>query len=127
MPWSDGEDGLRIWTPNAGRQTQFLSSPAYEALYGGAAGGGKSEALLMGSLRGVHLPTYRALLLRRTFKELERSLIPRSVECYGGLPNAEYNQAMTVLEDAFLGLKPVDTACREFTSEVNALLTSEVF
>lgn len=40
---------------------------------------------------------------------------------------SEYNQAMTVLDDAFLGLKPVEDACREFTAEINALLKSEVF
>lgn len=40
---------------------------------------------------------------------------------------AEYNQAMTVLQDAFLGLKPVDAACREFASEVNTLLSAGVF
>lgn len=40
---------------------------------------------------------------------------------------AEYNQAMSVLDDAFLGLKPVDQACREFAAAVDTLLTSEVF
>lgn len=40
---------------------------------------------------------------------------------------AEYTQIMTLLQDAFLGLKPVETACIEFTREVNALLKTEVF
>ena len=31
-----------LWKPNAGPQTKFLASPAHEALYGGAAGGGKA-------------------------------------------------------------------------------------
>ena len=59
-------------------QTEFLASPAFEAFFGGAAGPGKSSALLMGSLRFLEEPSYRALLLRRTFPELQRSLIDRS-------------------------------------------------
>lgn len=70
------------WRPNPGPQTRFLASTAFEALYGGAAGGGKSDALLMGALRYVDRPTYRALLLRRTFPELLRSLIPKSFTRY---------------------------------------------
>lgn len=77
------------WRPNAGPQSKFLASNAFEALYGGAAGGGKSDALLMGALRYVHVSSYRALLLRRTFPELLRSLIPKSFTRYlaiGGRP-----------------------------------------
>lgn len=78
-----------IWRPNPGPQTRFLASTAFEALYGGAAGGGKSDALLMGALRFAHIPGYRALLLRRTYPELLRSLIPKSFLRYlpiGGKP-----------------------------------------
>lgn len=39
-------------------------------MYGGAAGGGKSDALLMGALQFVHVPGYAALLLRKTFTDL---------------------------------------------------------
>ncbi len=39
-------------------------------MYGGAAGGGKSDALLMGALQFVHVPGYACLLLRRTFTDL---------------------------------------------------------
>jgi len=66
------------WRANVGPQARFLRCTAYEALYGGAAGGGKSDALLMAALRFVGVPAYRALLLRRTFPELQRSLIARS-------------------------------------------------
>lgn len=44
--------------------------PQREALYGGAAGGGKSDALLMAALQYVDVPGYAALLLRRTFADL---------------------------------------------------------
>jgi predicted phage terminase large subunit-like protein len=51
-----------------------------EALYGGAAGGGKSDALLMAALQYVDVPGYSALLLRRTFKALTlpEALLDRS-------------------------------------------------
>ena len=38
------------------KQLQFLDSDKLEAFYGGAAGGGKSSCLLMGSLEYVHSP-----------------------------------------------------------------------
>lgn len=41
-----------------------------EALYGGAAGGGKSDALLMAALQYVDVPGYAALLLRRSYSDL---------------------------------------------------------
>lgn len=48
----------------------FLLLDQREALYGGAAGGGKSDALLMGALQYVSYPEYSALLLRRSFADL---------------------------------------------------------
>lgn len=52
------------------RQSEFLALNGLEALYGGAAGGGKSDALLMAALQHVHRPRYAALLLRRTYADL---------------------------------------------------------
>lgn len=54
------------------KQAEFLALTAREALYGGAAGGGKSDALLMGALEYVHVPGYSALILRRTFRDLNQ-------------------------------------------------------
>jgi len=48
----------------------FLAYEGLEALYGGAAGGGKSDCLLMAALQYVAVPGYRALLLRRTYSDL---------------------------------------------------------
>lgn len=51
-------------------QADFLTHPAAEVLYGGAAGGGKSDALLMAALQFVEIPGYAALLLRRSYADL---------------------------------------------------------
>jgi len=52
------------------KQTAFLLLEDKEAFYGGAAGGGKSDALLMAALQYVDVRGYRALLLRRTYQDL---------------------------------------------------------
>jgi predicted phage terminase large subunit-like protein len=66
-------------------QAAFLSLPHKEAFYGGAAGGGKSDALLMAALQYVEFPEYAAVLFRRTYPDLSRpgGLIPRSMEWLG--------------------------------------------
>jgi predicted phage terminase large subunit-like protein len=52
-------------------QMVFLSLGKYrEVMFGGAAGGGKSDALLMAALQYVDVPGYAALLLRKTWPDL---------------------------------------------------------
>lgn len=51
-------------------QKVFLRTNAIEALFGGAAGGGKSSALLMAALQYVDIPGYSAILFRRTYADL---------------------------------------------------------
>lgn len=70
-----------IWRPHPGPQTQFLSSMAREVLYGGSRGGGKTDCVLAGAVRFVHVKGYRALILRRTFPEL-REVMDRAQEHY---------------------------------------------
>ena len=66
------------------RQEAYLDLDVIEALYGGAAGGGKSDALLMGSLQYVHVPSYAALILRRTFPDLNQpgALMDRAADWF---------------------------------------------
>ena len=81
-----------IWTPQP-MQARFMERPEYECLYGGAAGGGKSDALLCEALRQVHVPNYRGILFRKTYPELE-GLISRSFELYKrACPKANYNHS----------------------------------
>lgn len=70
------------WSPNKGPQTDFLASTAFEVLYGGAAGGGKSEALTVAPLRFIGHPRFSAMTIRSSFPELERTLIKRAREIY---------------------------------------------
>lgn len=81
-----------IWTPQP-RQFEFMQRPEDEALYGGAAGGGKSDALVIEATRQVHIPHYKALILRKTFPQLTE-LIEKSQRYYTlAFPKASYNES----------------------------------
>ena len=81
-----------IWTPQP-KQKIFMSRAEDEALYGGAAGGGKSDCAIIEALRQVHIPHYQALILRKTYPQLT-DLVSRSQELYKrAFPRAKYNDA----------------------------------
>lgn len=83
------------WEASPGPQTSFLASGCYEKLYGGAAGGGKTDALVMGALANIHIPQYKAIIFRRTLVELEGQVIPKSEEWYPRL-GGKYNKTKHV-------------------------------
>ena len=75
------------------KQWEFIRAAAVpEALYGGAAGSGKSEALLMAASRYVHHPGWNALLIRRTFSDLNLpgALLDRARDYWAGKPGIRY-------------------------------------
>jgi len=77
----DNTGSYVAFMPNEGPQTDFLAASEKDVLYGGAAGGGKSFAMLIDPLRYCHFPEHRALILRRSMPEL-RELIDKSRELY---------------------------------------------
>ena len=74
-----------LHTPFA-KQAAFLLLSHLEAFFGGAAGPGKSEALLMAALQYVDVPGYAALLLRRSYADLAKpgALMSRAREWLQG-------------------------------------------
>ena len=70
-----------VFKANEGPQTEFLAAGELDVLYGGAAGGGKSYAMLVDPLRYCTKSAHRALILRRSMPEL-RELIDKSRELY---------------------------------------------
>lgn len=85
----------KIWTPTK-RQEDFISIPdtIFEGFFGGSAGPGKSECLMMLPIirEFYKIPGFKGILFRRTFPELEREIIPRSQE-YFKLTGARYNDS----------------------------------
>ena len=64
-----------------------VSGRVDELLYGGSAGGGKSEWLIEHVLRlSLGSPGHQALVLRSSFPELRRTLIRRSIVHYSKVP-----------------------------------------
>ena len=92
-----------IWQPSA-KQAEFLSSTSFEVLFGGAAGGGKTESLIIGALglhyrvngqnvRAIDQPRYWALLVRRYATDLKQ-LEERCKTLYEELePAVKHNKA----------------------------------
>lgn len=72
-----------IWKPNKGPQTEVLQRREREILFGGARGGGKTDAGMAWLLRWIDNPKYRALIIRLNEKDL-RDWIERARIMYAG-------------------------------------------
>lgn len=70
------------YTPTA-KQLIFHQTTANEVLYGGAAGGGKTKAIVMDALmRVLRYPGTTAYIFRRTFPELDDTVIGEALASY---------------------------------------------
>lgn len=89
------------WRPHP-RQEDFLQVPydVFEVLYGGALGGGKTDALIVApivlrtkksKIQLYEHPQFVGIIFRRTFPELEKKIIPRAKQIYESL-GATYNE-----------------------------------
>lgn len=75
------------------KQQVFIDSQAFETLFGGAAGGGKSYGQLVdGLLYALKYPKSKQIIFRSTFADLEKSLIRTSMNLYP-LSIANYNDS----------------------------------
>ena len=75
------------------KQQKFINSEAFETLFGGAAGGGKSYGQLVDALLyALKYKKSKQIIFRSTFADLEKSLIRVSLEIYP-LSIADYNSS----------------------------------
>lgn len=74
------------------KQVAFMMLPHMEALYGGQAGGGKSDCLLAIALQYVHIPGYSAIVFRRTLTDLKQpgALLDRAHAWLRGKPGCRF-------------------------------------
>ena len=71
-----------IWAPHKGPQTAFLQSPVREVLYGGAAAGGKTDALVAAPLRWADHPGLKGIILRKSRQTETQEILDRQAELY---------------------------------------------
>lgn len=88
-----------VWKPNPGGQVKALSCPAFECLYHGSRGSGKSDVLLMDFAQHVGKgfgPEYKGLILREATTEL-KDIISKSLKYFPRLfPGAKFNATTKV-------------------------------
>lgn len=72
-----------VWRPQRGPQSLLIACPADDILFGGARGGGKTDALLgdAGIYSQTYAPHFRGLLIRRTYDELDE-VVARSQDLF---------------------------------------------
>lgn len=77
-------------SPQAGPQTMFMASPADIVIYGGAAGGGKTYALLLETLRHKDVKGFGAVIFRHNYNQItaQGGLWDASHKIFAQVPDA---------------------------------------
>ena len=85
----DKKDAFQL-APQAGPQTQFMASSADIIIYGGAAGGGKTYALLLEALRHKDVKSFGAVIFRHNYNQItaEGGLWDASQKIFNQVPDA---------------------------------------
>lgn len=116
------------------KQLEFHAATETDVLYGGAAGGGKSMAIVAEGLRAcARYPRLRVLLLRRTYDELAESIFPALRKFgMGEALGAKWNGSERELRFGngsvfrFRYLETLDDASRRQGGEYQLLLVDEL-
>lgn len=94
---SNGRDKVtgNVLAPQAGPQTMFMTSEADVIIYGGAAGGGKTHALLLEGVRHKDVKDFQAAIFRRTYTQISApgGLWDASRKIYSQIPGANSGKA----------------------------------
>lgn len=124
------------------RQTKFHSSIAFETLYGGAAGGGKTKALCAEAITSaMEAPDTHVYIFRRTLKELKQSVfneLMTQLAPYQNIPEDKlpiriaYNSQESIFKfsnGSFIQLAYLDTISDRYkyqSAEIHVLLIDEL-
>ena len=81
--------------PQAGPQTMFMASSADIVIYGGAAGGGKTYALLLEALRHKDVKNFGSVIFRKNHTQItaEGGLWDSSIKIFSQVPDAQQRKS----------------------------------
>lgn len=87
-------DEPHVISPQPGPQTEFLACEADIAVYGGAAGGGKTWALLLEPLRHANDSKFGGVIFRKTYKEVKNTggLWDEAQEMYSKIQGVRFRE-----------------------------------
>ncbi len=105
------------------KQNTFLSATAFEVLYGGAAGGGKSYGQMLDAfVYALKYPRSKQIIFRRTYAELEKSLIRTALSLY---PRELFTYQKSVHTGTFINGSLIDFAYCDSEDDVYRYQSSE--